>query len=151
MHDQKNLNHFYYSKMAKFTNIKFPQMERWNICCLLDAWQNFKNLTFIIQKGKILEIYDLHKLRWNIWCLLDWLNIEYGHLFKIFNFLLPQASGLACVDFWCIQFMGCFEIYPSTCWVFFSRYECWVTNLIMPLYHFIFLGCHLLFLYHKVS
>jgi len=33
-------------------------------------------------------------------------------------FLLPQANGCACVDFgWHIELMGCFEIYPSTCWV----------------------------------
>jgi len=25
---------------------------------------------------------------------------------------------------------------------FFSKYECWVIDLIMPLYHFISLGCH---------
>jgi hypothetical protein len=41
-----------------------------------------------------------------------------------------------------IQLMGHFEVYPSICWV---------TNLIMSLYHFIFLGLPLAFLYHKVS
>jgi hypothetical protein len=28
--------------------------------------------------------------------------------------------------------MSCFEVYPSTCWGFFSKYECWVTDLIIP-------------------
>jgi hypothetical protein len=48
--------------------------------------------------------------------------------------LLPQANGCTCVDLGApIQLMGCFEVYPSICWV---------TNLIMLLYHFILLGCH---------
>jgi hypothetical protein len=45
-----------------------------------------------------------------------------------------------------IQSMGCFEIYSVTFMLcFFSKYECWVTDIIMPLYHFIFLGCQLSF------
>jgi hypothetical protein len=35
-----------------------------------------------------------------------------------------------------------FEVYPSTCWVFSQKYECWVTDLIVPLYHLSFLGYH---------
>jgi hypothetical protein len=35
-----------------------------------------------------------------------------------------------------IQLMGCFEVYPSICWI--SKYECWVINLIMSLYHIFF-------------
>jgi hypothetical protein len=34
---------------------------------------------------------------------------------------------------------------------FFSKYECWVTDLIMPLYHFIFFGLSLAFVYHEIS
>jgi len=34
---------------------------------------------------------------------------------------------------------------------FFSKYECWVTDLIMPIYHFILFGWPPAFLYHKVS
>ncbi len=57
--------------------------------------------------------------------------------------LLPQANGRTCVDLGApIQLMGCFEVYLSTCWV---------TNLIMPLYHLIFFGLSLAFLHHKVS
>jgi hypothetical protein len=41
-----------------------------------------------------------------------------------------------------IQLMGCFEIYPSTCWVSSENMNVKVTNIIMTLYHFIFLGCH---------
>jgi hypothetical protein len=40
-----------------------------------------------------------------------------------------------------------FEVYPSTCWVFSQKYECWVTDLILPLYHFNFFGLSLAFLY----
>jgi hypothetical protein len=49
-----------------------------------------------------------------------------------------------------IQLMGCFEVYPIFLLGLFSKYECWVTNLIMPLYHFVF-GLSLAFLYHEVS
>jgi hypothetical protein len=39
-------------------------------------------------------------------------------LIIFFLFLFPQANGHACVDFGCTnQLMGCFEVYPSTCWV----------------------------------
>ncbi len=41
-----------------------------------------------------------------------------------------------------IELMGCFEVYPSTCWVSFENMNVKVTNLIMILYHFYFLGCH---------
>jgi hypothetical protein len=38
--------------------------------------------------------------------------------------------------------MGCFEVYPSTCWVSSQNMNAaGLTDLIMPLYHFIFLGC----------
>jgi hypothetical protein len=72
------------------------------------------------------------------------------------NLLLPQATGHACVDFGCthaIQLSGWFEVYPSTCWVSSQTLNvgCWVTDLIMPLYHFNFFGLSLAFLYHKVS
>jgi hypothetical protein len=40
---------------------------------------------------------------------------------------------------WWVQF-SCFEVYPSTCWVSSQKYECGVTNLIMPLYDFVFFG-----------
>jgi hypothetical protein len=37
---------------------------------------------------------------------------------NMFNFLLPQANGWACVDLGApIQLIGCFEVYPSICWV----------------------------------
>jgi len=37
---------------------------------------------------------------------------------NMFKFLLPQANGWACVDLGVpIQLIGCFEVYPSICWV----------------------------------
>jgi hypothetical protein len=32
-----------------------------------------------------------------------------------------------------IQLMGCFEVHPSYLLGFFSKYECWATDLVMPL------------------
>ncbi len=51
-----------------------------------------------------------------------------------------------------IQLMGCFEVYPSTCWVFFvSKYECWIIDLILFPISLLIFGFSLAFLYHKVS
>jgi hypothetical protein len=66
--------------------------------------------------------------------------------------LLPQANGHARVDFVCTHPIdGLLWNLPIYLLGFFSKYECWVTNLIMTPYHFIFLGCHLFFLYQEVS
>jgi len=47
---------------------------------------------------------------------------------------------------------GLFGNLPIYLLGFFSKYECWwVTNLIMLLYHFIFFGLSLAFLYKEVS
>jgi hypothetical protein len=63
-----------------------------------------------------------------------------------------QANGSACVDF------GCTHPIDELFWNlliyllgFFSKYECHVTDLIMFLYHFVFLRLSLAFLYHEVS
>jgi hypothetical protein len=61
-------------------------------------------------------------------------------------FLLPQANRRACVDFRCTHPIdGLFWNLPIYLLGFFSIDECWVTDLIMPLYHFVFLGYHLPF------
>jgi hypothetical protein len=57
--------------------------------------------------------------------------------------LLPKANECTYVDFGCThQIDRSLTIYLLS---FFSKYECWVTDLIMPRYHFILLSCHLLF------
>jgi hypothetical protein len=59
---------------------------------------------------------------------------------------LAQANGWACVDFGCTHPLdGLFWSLPIYLLDFFSKYECWATNLIMFLYHFILLGCQLPF------
>jgi hypothetical protein len=59
------------------------------------------------------------------------------------RFLLAQANGWACVGLGCTHPMdGLFWSVPIYLLGFFSKYECWVTHLIMSLYHFICLGCH---------
>jgi hypothetical protein len=61
-------------------------------------------------------------------------------------FLLPQPNRQACVDFWCTHLIdGLFWSLPIYLLGFFSKYDCWVIDFIMPLYHFIFSGCHLRF------
>ncbi len=56
----------------------------------------------------------------------------------------PKANGRPCVDFGCTHPTdGLFWGPPIYLSGFFSKYECWVTDSIMPLYHFIFLGGHL--------
>jgi hypothetical protein len=39
---------------------------------------------------------------------------------------LPQAFVLVWIFGVSIQLMGCFEIYPSTCWGFFVKHEFWI-------------------------
>jgi hypothetical protein len=69
-----------------------------------------------------------------------------GQLFMKLIFLLPQANRRAYVDFGCTHPIdGLFWSLPIYLLGFFSKYECWVTDLIMPLCHLIFLGCHLPF------
>jgi hypothetical protein len=66
--------------------------------------------------------------------------------FCVWMLLLSQANGCTCVDFGCTHPIdGLFWSLPNYLSGFFSKYECWVTNLIMLLYHFIFMGCHLRF------
>jgi hypothetical protein len=64
----------------------------------------------------------------------------------------PRANGPTCVDFGCTHTIdGLFWNLPIYLLGFFSKYECWVTDLIMSLYHFNFFELSLVFLYHKVS
>jgi hypothetical protein len=59
---------------------------------------------------------------------------------------LPQVNGWACVDFGCTHIIdGLFWSLPIYLLGFFSKYECWVTDLNMHLYHLFFWGCHLPF------
>jgi hypothetical protein len=51
---------------------------------------------------------------------------------------LPQANGWACVDFGYTYLIGLFWNLLIYLLGFFSNYECWVTDLIMSPYHFIF-------------
>jgi hypothetical protein len=68
------------------------------------------------------------------------------------SFLLAQAIGWACVDFRCSHPIdGLFWNLPIYLLGFFSKYECWVIDLTMSLYHFILFGLLLVFLYHEVS
>ncbi len=71
---------------------------------------------------------------------------------KIHWFFLPQANGCTCVNFGCTHPIdGLFQNLPLYLLGFFSKYECWVIDLVMPLYHFILWGCHFVFLYREVS
>jgi len=65
----------------------------------------------------------------------------------LFSFYCPQANGWACVDFGRTHPIDeLFWILPIYLLGFFSKYEYWVTDLIMPIYHFkFFLVCHLPF------
>jgi hypothetical protein len=65
--------------------------------------------------------------------------------------LLVIAS--ACVDFGCTHPIDelFWNLLPIYLLGFFSKSECWVTDLIMLLYHFVFFGLSLAFLYHEVS
>jgi len=77
-------------------------------------------------------------------------NYTYVKAFK--SLLLPQINGCACVDFsYTHPIDGLFWSLPIYLLSFFSKYQCWVTDLIMPLYHFILFGLSFSFLYHEVS
>jgi len=68
-------------------------------------------------------------------------NILYLEIIFLGNFylLLRQANGHACVDFGCTHPIdGLFSNLPIYLLGFFSKYECWVHNLIMPLFHLFF-------------
>ncbi len=66
--------------------------------------------------------------------------------FCVWMLLLPKANGRTYIDFGCTHPIdGLFWSLPIYLLGFFPKYECWVTNLIMLLYHFIFLGWHLPF------
>jgi hypothetical protein len=57
-----------------------------------------------------------------------------------FGILLPEANGQTCVDFGCTHSIdGLFWNLPIYLLGFFLKYQCWEIDLIMPLYHFIFL------------
>ncbi len=57
------------------------------------------------------------------------------------KFLLPQANGCACVDFECTHPIdGLFWSLPIYLLGFFSKYECWIADWIMLLYHFYFIS-----------
>jgi len=67
------------------------------------------------------------------------------------SFLLAQANGWAFVNFWCTHPIdGLFWNLPIYLLGFFSKYECWVIDLIMFVYHFIYFLLSLAFLYHEV-
>jgi hypothetical protein len=54
-------------------------------------------------------------------------------------FVLPQVNGCAYIDFGCTHPIdGLFWNPPIYYLGFFSKYECWITDLIMPLLSFYF-------------
>jgi hypothetical protein len=56
------------------------------------------------------------------------------------------------VDFGCTHPIdGLFWSLPIYLLGFFSKYECWVSDLVMLLYHFIILIGKFVLLYHEVS
>jgi hypothetical protein len=68
------------------------------------------------------------------------------------GFLFAQANGRACVNFGCTHPIdGLFWNVPFYLLGFFSKYEFWVIDLIMSIYHLYFFGLSLTFLYHEVS
>jgi hypothetical protein len=80
-----------------------------------------------------------HWLWMDLWWCEGSCNIEQSWCSSMINFLLPQANGHACVDFGSTHPIDMlFWSLPIYLLGFFSKYECWVTNLIMPLYHSIF-------------
>jgi hypothetical protein len=78
-------------------------------------------------------------------CILGLFGFNICH----FSFLLPQVNGGACVDFGCTRpiEMGCFEVYPSTCWFLLKIWMLgnWFNHDSIYIYLLLFLGCHLPF------
>jgi hypothetical protein len=77
-------------------------------------------------------------------------SVRHARVFSVhfFNKKLMDA----CVDSGCTHPIdGLFWSLPICLLGFFSKYECWVTDLIMPLYHDNFFGLSLAFLYNEVS
>jgi hypothetical protein len=82
----------------------------------------------------------------NLCCRFIWSIFQ--KFFKYFTFglkywrsLLPQVNGWKCVDFKCTNnpVDGLFWSLPILDLLgLFSKHECWITDLIMFLYHFIF-------------
>jgi hypothetical protein len=112
---------------------------------------NFIFLHFPCEKRKRKNPQPLHVWNCGMTCHLmnfsynsRWMkNYTYITAFK--SLLLPQINRHACVDFRRTHPIdGLFWSLPIYLLSFFSKYECWVIDL-MALYHFIFLGCHLPF------
>jgi hypothetical protein len=119
---------------------------------------NFIFLHFPCEKRKRKNPQLLHAWNCGMTCHLmnfsynsRWMkNYTYVKAFK--SLLLPQINGRACVDFsYTHPIDGLFWSLPIYLLGFFSKYECWVTDLIMPLYHFILFGLSFSFLYHEIS
>jgi hypothetical protein len=87
-----------------------------------------------------------------LWVLVGCQGGKIFFLTKIHWFLLPQANGCTCVNFGCTHPIdGLFWNLPLYFLGFFSKYECWVIDLIVPLISFYFVGLSLCLLYHEVS
>jgi hypothetical protein len=105
----------------------------WNLRLAIELWY-LEGLIWFLLEDFFWRLY---------FCMVKYLNF-YNSFFALRYFLLRQANGHACVDFGCTHPIdGLFWDLPIYLLGFFSKYECWVTNLTMFLYHFIFLGYYL--------
>jgi len=82
----------------------------------------------------------------NLWHIFA-IFITYLLFVKLTLFLLPQINGCTRLcRFWVHHPIdGLFWSLPIYLLSFFSKYGCWITDLIMPLYQKKNLGCHFLF------
>jgi len=77
--------------------------------------------------------------------LLSWDSLIYCDM--DLQLMKPQVNGGTCVEFGCTHPIdGFFWNLPIYLLGFFSKYECWLTDLIMLLYHFLFWVVTCLFL-----
>ncbi len=71
--------------------------------------------------------------------IVPFIMLNNGSSRGFFMFLLPQANGCSCVDFGSTHPIdGLFWSLPIYLLGSFLKYECWLTDLIMSLYHFLF-------------
>jgi hypothetical protein len=118
-----------------------------NFICFLAPQIGFFMLSSShIMPYPVMCCFSNHWLWMDFWWCEGSCNIQQSWCYSMIIFLLPWTNGCACADFGCTHPIdGMFWSLPIYLLGFFSKYECWVTDLIMPLYQSILLNCHLPF------
>jgi hypothetical protein len=122
-------------EVSSLTYVKSGYKGRWCLERIKIIWASL-HLSWYTYFHSLLVYLSCLSLQ--IWGLFNYIVIPCVSLML----LLPQANGWTCVDFGCTHPIdGLFWRLPIYLLGFFSKYECWVIDLIMLLLSFILLVC----------